>query len=265
MKPRKWVLIVGCLILVCAVALYQGIAAVEKNKDIERLLIRRLSLSTGGEFSVGSVRLGFFSVYLRNVKASLSMHSYNVTVRDIKIAFSLWKLIRSRGDIAKSISKIILISPALDIRLRQTEQPPPAPPPGGMAFASLWKFPVEYLLVRKGTIRFFAASGPGIVVGEDLSGRIREDDRSVFMELRGKMASRHNNLFCSAAFSKTGQKHRISLRLDKAQIQKPLRIMKAEITSGICDGVFEFSFPDSVSAATFEARMCAYQPRHVHH
>ena len=126
-------------------------------------------------------------------------------------------------------------------------------PNGEALFASFRNFPVEYLLVRKGTIRLSEDSNRGIIVGEELAGRIGEDDRSVFMELRGTMASKRRNFFCSATFSKTGQKHRVSLRLDKAQIQKPLRIMKAEITSGMIDGVFEFSFPDSVSAATFES------------
>jgi len=96
-----------------------GVQRLERNRDIERVLVQRLSAATGGEFSVGRVRLGFFSVYLKDVSVSLSIHSFDARVRDIQVAFSLWKLMMTRGDFSRSISKIILISPALDIRLAQ--------------------------------------------------------------------------------------------------------------------------------------------------
>jgi hypothetical protein len=265
MKPRKWVIVVCFCALAAAAALLQGVRYLEKHKNIERLLVERLSASTGGEFSVGRVRLGFFSAYLQDVKASLSTNSYNASVRDIKIAFSLWKLIATRGNFGQSISKIILISPSLEIRLSQAPQGAPQTPDtlrqpaaqpstaeGGKLLPAFTNFPVRYLMVRKGTVTLLTRGG-AVVLGEELAGRVWDDPAAVMAELRGTMASNKKNLFLSVALSKTGERHRVSLRLDKAQISRPFSVGKADITAGVLDGVFEVSFPDSVNARTIES------------
>ena len=265
MKPRRWVIVVCLCALAAAVALLQGVRYLEKHKNIEHLLVERLSASTGGEFSVGRVRLGFFSAYLEDVKASLSTNSYNASIRDIKIAFSLWKLIATRGNFGASISKIILISPSLEIRLSQkpaaasgppdTLQQPAAPPSmagGGKLLPAFKNFPVQYLLVRKGTVTLLTRGGT-VVVGEELAGRLWDDPAAVMAELRGTMASHKKNLFLSAAFSKTGERHRVSLRRDKAQIRRPFGVGTVDVTAGALDGVFEISFPDSVNLRTIES------------
>ncbi len=257
MKPRKWVIIVCACLLAAAGGMIWGVQRLEKSRNIEHILVQRLSAATGGEFSVGRVRLGFFSVYLQNVSASLSTHTFDATVHDIRVAFSLWKLIRTRGDFAKSISKIILISPAVDIRLK------PASPSakqqelskeGSATLLSVFKnFPVRYLLVRKGTVALRTGKDGDLLVGEGLNGRVWDEERSVNVELRGTLASNRKNLFVSAAFSKTGERNRMSLRLDKARLQRPLRFRAASVTGGQFDGVFELSFPDSVTPSSLES------------
>jgi hypothetical protein len=265
MKPRRWVIVVCLCALAAAAALLQGVRYLEKHKNIEHLLVERLSASTGGDFSVGRVRLGFFSAYLQDVKASLSTNSYTASVRDIKIAFSLWKLIATRGNFGASISKIILISPSLEIRLSQKPNVAPWPPDtllrpaaqpsmahGGKLLPVFTNFPVRYLMVRRGTVSLLTRGGT-VVVGEELAGRVWDEPAAVMADLRGTMASHKKNLFLSAAFSKTGERHRVSLRLDKAQINRSFSVGRADITAGVLDGVFEISFPDSVNARTIES------------
>jgi hypothetical protein len=255
MKPRKWVIVASLCLLTVAAGIVLGVHRLEKGRNIERILVERLSASTGGEFSVGRVRLGFFSVYLQNISASLSTHSFNIGIRDIQVAFSLWKLIRTRGDFGKSISKIILISPLLDIRLAQNApaQQPPPPAESGRLFSLFRNFPVQYLLVRRGAVTLTTPKGGRVVLGEELAGRVWDEERALMMDLRGTMASNRKNLFVSASFSKTGGRHRVSLRLDKAQIQRPLTFRGVTVTGGVFDGVFEFSFPDSLTAETLES------------
>jgi hypothetical protein len=257
MKPRKWVIVVFCFILIAVLGLFEGVRSIEKGRHLERLLTERLSAASGGEVTVERVRLGFFSIYLQNVKASLSMHAYSLTIRDIKISFSLVKLLSTHGDFTKSISKIILLSPALDVRIF-APSPSPAvvatPVESAKLLAAFRSLPVDFLFVRKGTVALSDGHGEsGIVLGEDLSGRLWEDAGGVSLDLRGKMASRRNNMALTAAFSRSGRGHRVSLRLDKAEIGKPLRLGRAQIVSGVLDGVVELSFPDSVTAATFES------------
>jgi hypothetical protein len=256
MKPRKWVFVVFLCVLIAVFGLFQGRRHLEKNRNIEQFLIKQLSASTGGEFSVEKIRLGFFSVYLQNVKASLSMRTFNLSVRDIKVGFSLWRIIRSRGNVSQGINKIILFSPLLEIRLAQKSLPGsigsassvPATSPNALS-----GFPIKHLLIRKGAMTVSIGDGSPAILGEDLSGRVTNNDAAVLFDLRGCMASSGKNLFFSAAFSKTGAKHRISLRLNKAQIRKPFNLGKAQITGGLFDGAFEVSFPDSVTARNFES------------
>ena len=257
MKPRKWVIVVFACLLAAAAGTMVGVRYLEKSRNIERVLVQRLSAATGGEFSVGRVRLGFFSVFLENISASLQTNSLNASVHDIEVAFSLWKLIATRGDFGRSISKIILFSPALEIRLAQAPSPAQGPSlskgEGRTMLSAFRNFPVQYLLVRKGTVTLRTGKAGAVVLGEDLSGRVWDEDRAVMIEVKGTMASSRKNLFVSAAFSKTGSRHRVSLRIDKVPIQRPLDFHVATVTAGTIDGVFEFSFPDSVTARTFES------------
>ena len=267
MKPRRWVVVVFSCILIAVLGLFEGVRNIEKSRHLERLLTQQLSAASGGDVTVGRVRLGFFSVLLQNVDASLSMHAYSLNIRDIKVSFSLLKLFSTHGDFSKSISKIMLISPTLDFRLFAPLSVTGAPAgaisgasPGAQPIesakllATFRSLPVDFLLVRKGTVTLSAgASAPRMLLGEELSGRMWEDEAGVSLDLRGKMASRKKNMVLTAAISRTGRNHRVSLRLDKAEISKPLRLGHAQIASGVLDGVVELSFPDSVSAATFES------------
>jgi hypothetical protein len=241
-----------------AFVLYESVRYIEKNRHLEQFLTAQLSAAGAGDVTVGQVKLGFFSVYLQNVKASLSMHAYSLNIRDIKIAFSLVKLFSTRGDFGKSISKIILVSPAVDFRLFAAPSLSLAhsvpPMKSATLFAAFRSLPVDFLLVRKGTVTVSGGGGTApMVLGEDLSGRLWEDAAGVSMEMRGKMASKKKNMALSAVFSRTGRDHRVSIRIDKARISKPLQLGHARIVSGVLDGVVELSFPDSLTAATFES------------
>jgi hypothetical protein len=251
MKPRRWVIVVFACLLAAAAGTVVGVRHLEKSRNIERVLVQRLSAATGGEFSVGRVRLGFFSVFLENISASLQTNSLNASVRDIEVAFSLWKLIATRGDFGRSISKIILFSPALEIRLAQG--PSLSKGEGVTMLSAFRNFPVQYLLVRKGTVSLRTGKAAAVVLGEDLAGRVWDEDRAVMLEVKGTIASNRKNLFVSAAFSKTGSRHRVSLRIDRVPIQRPIDLHVARVTAGTLDGVFEFSFPDSVTVRTFES------------
>ncbi len=263
MKPRRWVIVFAVFAFVCGSVLYQALTFLEKNKNIERLLGTTVSSSIGGEVSVGRVKVGLFSVYLENVTIALATHYYNLSIRDIKISFSLFKLIRSRGNIGQSINKIIFISPQLDIFLKNARQglssgvpagvPPSGPGVSADLYSIIYRFPVDQFLIRKGVVRVFGNGQDNISIGEELSGNLRRDAAGLYFELRGNLASRKKNLFVSGVFSRKYHRNHISVRLDKANIGKPIRWAAFEIRSGTLDGTCEFSFPDIVTAKTFES------------
>ena len=47
-----------------------------------------------GSFSVEKVRLGFFSISLRNVSLFLPLNSLSVKIKEVKIGFSLLRLLK---------------------------------------------------------------------------------------------------------------------------------------------------------------------------
>jgi len=248
MKLRKWIPILFCGAIIAAGAGYGALRHFEKSRQLEQFLTRQLSLVTHGTVTVGHVRFGFFSVYLEDVNAALSLQSCTAVVHNIQVSFSLRKLLKTHGDFGKSISRIILLSPRVEFSFSDSLQKKPLNTAELLtAFRSL---PLDFLLVKKGAVSIKTASGFALTIGEELNGKLWEDARGVSAELQGKFASRNRNLYLSAYLSASGRDHHASVRVDNAQVQKPILIPGARIVSGMVNSAFTFTFSDSVSAET---------------
>ncbi len=251
MKPRKWIVVFGFFLVLCGFAVYQGVRTLEKNRNVEKILIEKISPLLGGAFEIEKARLGFFSAYLSNVSASIPLHAFRIHVKDIKVAISLRRLIETRGDFGRSISKLIFVSPEIEF----TGAPANGGVAGGGARQPLGRgFPVEHVLINDGVFRIhLPESADPVVLGEKLDGKIREQRRGVSFELKGSLASRRRNLSITGMVSRPGQPHRLSLRLSRARIRKPLRAGKLSVSAGMLDGVCELRFTDSVTMHTVES------------
>ncbi|MBD3321292.1 MAG: hypothetical protein GF350_09380, partial [Chitinivibrionales bacterium] len=257
MKPRKWVLVFFLSFCALVFGLYQGVKYLEKQGNIERILVEHISPLIGGTFDVEKVRFGFLSAYLVNVRVTIPVYALKLTVNDIKVSFSLFDLVRSRGDFAESIDKIILLGPqvAVDLFAGKPESAGERVPPETIQSFSLPEnLPVEYLYIKRGTVQFVGRSGEQIDFGEGLAGKLWEDRDGLYFDCAGKIASRRRNLSFSGMFSRTGERHRLSLRLDNARIGKPLDLKSLVITDGVLDGVCEFFFSDTLRAGLVDAR-----------
>ncbi len=246
MKPRKWIIVAGLLVLIAAGGLYYAKRSLEKNRNLERFLVEHISPAVGGTFDVARVRLGFFSIDLIGVKIVIPLQFFSLTVQDIKIGFSFFKLLIFRGDFSKSINKIILVEPLLEVAF-----PGPDPGPGGGGAVpdsvtfSPEAFPVEHLLVKNCVVRLIDQKGDKITIGEQLTGRIWGQDTDLNFELNGKLAARKRNLYLTGVFSPKTKKQHLSIRLDKARINKSIRWQRFAVISGKLDGVCEVSFSDA--------------------
>lgn len=257
MKRRKWLVALG--IGVCAVTLVAGACIIvsKKSSSAERFLVQKISAATGNQISAEHVTIGFFSVYLHNVKIAFATHSFSVKFPDIKAVISPWKFIKNRGSFERSVSEIVLISPEMD--LFPVNNPIDQPHlqllllSGNDALSQFRDFPVDHFMIRKGVVRIIAGDGKKIVAAEDLSGNLKEDDEGIYFDVRGRLVSQKRNLFISGSLSRRGQRNRLSLRLNKARIQEPFRIRNVEISRGILDGVCELSFPDSATLVSIES------------
>jgi hypothetical protein len=254
MKPRKWVFFFFFFACLCAGALFLGVRHLERSKTIEQFLSQNISPAIGGHFNVGAVKLGFLSLYLRRVSISLPLRGLTIAISDIKIGFSLWKFMRSRGDLARSISKFILIRPEVNISLLAEMADSAAPASGPLRIPLVHEFPVQQLLVRQGVVAVVSPGGDRIVFGDQLDGRIWENPEGVGFELQGKIASRKRNLSLAGHFSNRGERHRISLRIDRAGIDRPLQIKGVTITGGMLDGVCEVILSDTLTPDNIESR-----------
>jgi len=255
MKPRRWVIVFFLLLLAGAGALYFGVRALERGKKVEHFLAEHISPLIGGTFAVESTRIGFLSIYLSKVRVSLPLRGVTLTVGDIKIGFSLWKFLRSRGDPARSIGKFILIRPRVDISLHAAAAPDSqaAPLPPNVRFF-IRDFPIEQLLVQRGEVAVVDAGGERIVLGDQLDGRVFEQPGGVAFDVKGKVASKKRNLSLSGFFSSTGERHRLSLRIDRARIDRTLQVKTVAVTDGMLDGACEIFFSDTLRAENIESR-----------
>jgi len=228
MKPRRWIAVLFIFICISFLALYFGIKYLEKSKKIEQILIKNLSEASGGSVFVEKVKVGFFSVYLNNVKATVSVANFSANIKDIKVSFSLKKLLLTKGNFEKSIRKVILILPTIDIiflNKNKIQSQPIINLPANFSINRLFTgFPVKNILIRKGSIAVVTESGR-LILGKDFSGQISDKLELISAELKGCFASGKKNLFISAELYKKEQRHRISLRLNNAQIKNPLEII----------------------------------------
>ena len=94
MRPRKWVLITSFFCLLIIVALHLGKRHLEKNRDLEILLIQSISPFVEGTIDVRKIRLGFFSAHLYGVSLQLSASG------------SIWNIETLTGYYRKSFFKI---------------------------------------------------------------------------------------------------------------------------------------------------------------
>lgn len=175
MKRRKWIVALG--VGVCALGIVSSVCVtfLEKNRTVERFLIQRIAASTGSEFSAEHVTVGFFSIYLQNVKIALTTHFFSLKVRDIKVGISPWRFIQSRGAIVRSVGEIVLVSPELEVyRINGEAGGPPAqalPLNGHDVLSAFRDFPIDHFTIRKGVVRIVGSGGGGFIAGEDLSGQ----------------------------------------------------------------------------------------------
>ncbi len=246
MRPRKWILILFTCICLIIILLYQGIRLIERNRNIESILIQRISEHVDGSFSVEKVRLGFFAVYLQNVNISIPLQAFKLRVNDIKVGFSLRKLIAAKGDFARSIDKIIIVNPEFQINIQGEARSDTEKQDAAVLDQDfLRNLPVSDILVKNGSLQIFGLKNKEAFRGGGLNGKMLQDLTGTTIELEGRLASLRKNLTIAAHISPPGGRHRLSVRLKNARLRNPLNLGLFEVTSGDLDGVCEFSFPDT--------------------
>ncbi|MBD3393928.1 MAG: hypothetical protein GF418_17475, partial [Chitinivibrionales bacterium] len=255
MKPRRWIILLGISLLLTGFALYQGVRVLEKNRNVERILVERISEQLGGTFDVERARLGLFSVYLSNVEVSLPLHTFRLYVKDIKVGLSFLKLLVTRGDVGASINKIIFVEPRIDVAYQASgaaaSDTGTAPaPPGGDAWDGL---PLDRLLIRRGIVQLTDRRGAHVLTATGLDGTVWQDHAAMHFELKGKLGAMLRNLTLSGALSREGGRHRVSFRLRRARIRQPVNWRSVSFTGGVLDGVGEFSFDGAFALERMES------------
>ncbi|NLP01429.1 MAG: hypothetical protein GX089_02960 [Fibrobacter sp.] len=259
MRPRKWVIVLGLCVLAFFSALYQISKYLEKNRNLENLLIQGISPYIKGTFDVRRVRFGFFSAHLKDIILILPGQSVSIRIRDIKVGFSFSRLLKFRGDISRSMNKIILNSPTIDFFLdSQAMQQEKVVFPAALnspqaAVVVPDELPIKNLIVKRGLLRLCQDDGDTVVIGEQLRGKLTDLGNETSVNLSGKLGSVKDNLFIQGSISWTGEKNRLSLRLNGAGIKKPVSFGNLKIISGALSGTVEFEFPEKISLASLES------------
>ena len=254
MKLRKRVIVAGLLMVAIGSAVYELKLYLEQKKRLEYLVVQAVSPYIKGSFQVGRVRLGFFSAHLNDVRVQLPAQALAITVDDIRVSLSPIKLLLSGFSLARSIGKIVLVGPTIEISVApplvsDSLQPVVSSPPVYVSRTHA----LEYLFVKNGVIRLKGRRGQVAVLGEQLQGRMWDTGTELNYNLTGKLGATRKNLFASGSISWRGEKHRLSLKLDMAEIRRPLVFKDVVITAGALTGALEFAFPDTVTFANIES------------
>ena len=254
MRPRKWVLIVACIVLSLVIALFTGKRILEKSRNLENLLTGAVSSAIRGTCTVDAVRIGFFSVSLRNVTVTLPLQSVGITIGRIKAGISFSRLITYRGDLSRAINQIILIKPVIDLPL---SLPGNTPTPQGKTTAGrqqgrkLTEPPVRFLFVKNGTVRLNNRQGDTTLVAGHLSGNLTSHLDEVAFTLSGRAGSSKKNLSVQGTLSWPRNRHYLSVRLSDARLGEPFSTGSFTLNSGLLNGTVECTFnnrfdPDSL-------------------
>lgn len=259
MNLRKWAIVAGLLMVALGSAVYELKHYLEQKKSLEYLMVQAVSPYIKGSFQVGRVRLGFFSAHLNEVKIRFPAQALAITVDDIRVNISIFRLLFSGFSVARSIGKIVLISPTIEISLAKAagsdslgSDIPRSVEPSSPVHVSR-RFGLEYLFVKNGVIRLKDRRGQIAVLGEQLQGRMWDNGSELNYKLTGKLGASKRNLFVNGCISWHGEKHRLSLKLDKAEIRRPLVFKDVVISGGALTGALEFLFPDTVSFGNIES------------
>lgn len=252
MKPRRWILAAFLVVLFFLGGLYLGNYFLQKNRNLERLLVRNLSPFVPGSFDIDKIHIGFFSINLSKINIDIPLSSVALYIEKIKIGFSFSKLFSSKGDIKKSINKVIIVSPIINISF---------PEIGDSSFqnfsyrkiVSMDAFPVKYIEIKNSLINLLDHNHNKTVIGEALHGKVWEENMNLNFDLEGKLAAGKKNLFISGVLSEDKSSQHISLRLDKARIKKAIQWKNFTIKNGTLDGVCELSFSDTTFPHNIEA------------
>ncbi|MBN1578172.1 MAG: hypothetical protein JW913_16550, partial [Chitinispirillaceae bacterium] len=255
MRPRKWVLVVAICFFSLALLLFQGKRSLERNRNLENLLIEAVASTIKGTCTVEAVRIGFFSVYLRNVSVSLPLQAFSVSIRNIKVGLSFIRLIAGRGNLIRSINRIILIGPTADFSLPQPQRaaaapphsPPPLPTPGPLPEA-----PVQSLLIKGGAIRLHDRGDAAVVLAEGLTGKLSNNVDEMSLSLNGASGSSKRNVSLHANHSWTNNKNHVSVRLNDARFGRRISLDNMTVSTGSINGAVECTFTDPFSPDSME-------------
>ncbi|NLD98420.1 MAG: hypothetical protein GX640_00970, partial [Fibrobacter sp.] len=253
MRPRKWVLVLATLILLITSALYQGFRYLQKNRNLENILIQSIASYFDGKIYVGSFRLVFFSAHLKNVKLEFPDNSTFISIRDIKVGLSFRKLVTSKGDVTKAINKIILVQPAIDIAFVESTPANLDSVIESTTMSVPTYFPVEDLIVKNGIFRLIKKNGEFINLGEQLSGKLYKNKFSIEFDLFGSFASDKQNLSLTGKVSKGEGISQVHFIIDNAKIRKNITIGEFSIFGGSLYTDALFTFPNKFSLPMLHA------------
>jgi hypothetical protein len=252
MRPRKWVLALFFVCLTLFAALYLVKKRLEKNRDLENLLIQSISPFIKGSINVGRIRLGFFSAHLYDVSLSVPLESFLVKIHHIKVGFSFRELVVFKGDISKAINRIIFIDPEIlySIASRKTisdGDPVHSSHSGGEAVGVPEELPVPYIIIKNAKILLVDRVNDTICIGQKLQGTLTDHGSYTNVTLAGRSGSDKENFYTDGNIGWKSGVHSINVSIKNAQIEKPVAFENGIITNGTLDVKLSVVFSDTLS------------------
>ncbi|MDD5673339.1 MAG: hypothetical protein PHC61_04195 [Chitinivibrionales bacterium] len=256
MKPRRVVMVCAVIAAVIGISFFAYLKTVAHNRSLEDLLTRTLSAVSGGGVSIGRVSVGLLSLHLNNVSIVFPPDGTTFFVRDIRLNFSLTRLVSHRFDLNKSIAGITLVGPRVLVVMGKGAQI--TVPSGAVRLDMLRTWSIDHINIARGRLAISDGRNDTIDICDNIGGRIWGDAEALYFDGRGSFQEGRNNVALSGALSRIGENNQVRLHITGAHIKKGLCWRGVCLTSGNLEATIECSFPESLTVHTFKAQGGAF-------
>ena len=236
---------------VIAGSVYLGVTLLERSKKIETLVMSRVSQQLGSGFEVGSISPGWFSVYLQNISIKTPDSSATITLKDLRVGFSIRKLLVSYFNFGTSISSVVISAPVVELRPWAQKKIPQVSAPSRINLHEVLQqfiesFGVAQVAFKKGSVILVLKDRDRIVLASNLSGGLSSDSAGILFGVKGGGIAGNGKVSVSGRVSRGEKRHVLSYRIDKSRLTKPLSIGTLKLDKAAVDVVGEVTWNDTL-------------------
>ena len=255
MHSRKWVLIVAIIVALIISGGYFGWQLTKANDRIKNILLKKAQPFLAQGSDIEQVETDLSSLHLSGVRLAPKDRSFSVDIKDVRLGYSLWNLIKYGFSPHRVTHEVILIHPVVVIYKRSLGEREKSAEKEWLDFKKMVEElnAIKRITVREAEVILEDSSGRRVRLAHSLDGCFRglsADSASV--RATGKLLdSRDNNLTMEGSLSLlSGKPLNMSVNIKESEPSSELPFLLPnyiKVTGGKIRGRINF---DHISGAS---------------